>query len=316
MKSFVIAGVALAAGMALADADNGVIYEDKFSGTLDETVWNAGTLTDGALVIDEGATCTAPTVTGLTCRVAEMKVYIAEAGEEPTALDSSDKAQFALATGSESDGKVTLWVCSGTTAAWEKTSVTVAPGSWITVRMVFTYTGDEGKTCELSIDGNVVETYTNISASASAVSSLEFAGATKVDGMKLADLEKAFSGESNVAGLTVPYEDLAKWGVKATAVTDDQAAKLVAGLAANDTTTTFAAKSLGKDGEKTVVTVPCNYNFGQTYKVILLDADGKQVGDAVTATAGEITNGTRPISFAFPATTDKVVRFKIQATNK
>lgn len=305
MKSFLTAGLALAACAALADAKNGIVYQDNFNGDSADRPWSSGgTVKDGKMAIAEEATCTPKPVADLTCRVAEFDVDISDAGEAPSIVPTN--AQLAVAAGPEVDGKVSIYVFSGSGAVWKPTGVSVTPGT-VRIRMVFNYAT---KRCDLTVGGVPAGTYAIIggsSATFSAVNSLTFIGATTVDDIKLADLDKKFTSGA-AAGLTVTYDNLVAWGVDPTAVTEEAAGKLTAGLAPNGTAT-FTAKAMSANS----ITVPCDADNGQVYQVVITDGAGNAV-DTVAATAGEIADGKRTLTFEMPTTDKKVLKFQVKAS--
>ena len=82
--------------------------------------------------------------------------------------------------------------------------------------------------------------------------------------------------------------------------------KIESGLNPTDNST-FTATAMGAGS----ITVPCAFDNGQVYTMVVTDATGSK---EVAAEAGDIDNGKRTLTFTMPQTTGKVLKFRVQAS--
>lgn len=271
---------------------------------------------------------------------ADFLLFVDEAGDDPE--DVIEGAQIAVAAGEGTNvNNSCIWVyCkngSPTSNAWFRTDVVVPTQTWARVTLDFDYTA---KRCQVSVNGEAANSaagyvkssdnitggswYPTISENRSKLSELTFVGSTLVDDVLISEsvtpIER-FTGGVTVGGVTVPYDYLANYSIKpanaGSEVTGSGmtvAQKYETGLDPTDATS-FKATSmtLAAAGQSASVTIPCVDKSGITYQVIFKDANGTQIGDAVDASAGDVSNGLVPLTFTMPETTEKVLQIQVTA---
>ena len=278
---------------------------------------------------------------------ADFLLFVDEAGDDPE--DVIAGAQIAVAAGEGStananDSYIWIYCKNGDPAsnAWFKTDIIVPTQTWARVTLDFDYINAR---CQVSINGEAANssagyvkssgdatggswypTIHTISGNSSKLSELTIVGSTKVDDVLISEsgtpIAQSFAGGVTVDGVTVPYDYLANYSIKTNDVGSTVsgsgmtvAQKYETGLDPTDATS-FKATSmtLAAAGQSASVTIPCVDKSGITYQVIFKGANGTQIGSAVDAIAGEVSNGLVPLTFNMPETTEKVLQIQVTAT--
>ena len=324
MKSFLTAGLALAACAALAGVE-----KQTFDGstTLPTGFEGDGTIelkteggTDKVLAVDGTVTC----ANGGTASQWGKTTFLVKAPEDatapadlPTAADIGG-CQIAVATGAEATDTTKLKVMvyqGGTTPAWvEAQNVTVAKGTWFTVVLDFDYSVSK---VQVLVNGTSAGWFPLVTtqATTSKIASLSFVGSTKVDDVSIAEVNNV-PAEALPETIKTLSINLAEHGVTITEINDTAkkyagltvAERLESGLAPKGSTT-FTATAMGAGS----ITVPCEADNGQVYQVVITDGAGTEVA-TVNATAGTIADGKRTLTFAMPTTDKKVLKFQVKAS--
>ena len=329
MKSFLTVGLALAACAALADVEKQTFDGSEIGTTLPAGFAGDGTIelkteggTDKVLAVDGTVTC----ANGGTASQWGKTTFLVKAPEDatatadlPTANDIGDNCQIAVATGeaiTEGDdaGKLKVMVYQGGTTPWvEASGVTVAKGAWFTVVLDFDYSVSK---VQVLVNGTSAGWFPLVTtqATTSKIASLSFVGSTKVDDVSIAEVDNVPAEalptdlqklNVNLKTLGVSIEDI---NSSTTVGTSDLtvAQKIESGLNPKDNST-FTATAMGAGS----ITVPCAFDNGQVYTIVVTDATGSK---EVAAEAGDIDNGKRTLTFTMPQTTGKVLKFQVKAS--
>lgn len=324
MKSFLTAGLAMAACAALAGVE-----KQTFDGstTLPTGFEGDGTIelkteggTDKVLAVDGTVTCanggTDKAQWGKTTFLVKAPEDATAPADLPTAADIGG-CQIAVATGAEATDTTKLKVMvyqGGTTPAWvEAQNVTVAKGAWFTVVLDFDYSASK---VQVLVNGTSAGWFPLVTtqATTSKIASLSFVGSTKVDDVSIAEVDNVPAEalptdlqklNVNLKTLGVSIEDI---NSSTTVGTSDLtvAQKIESGLNPKDNST-FTATAMGAGS----ITVPCAFDNGQVYTIVVTDATGSK---EVAAEAGDIDNGKRTLTFTMPQTTGKVLKFQVKAS--
>lgn len=316
MKSFLTAGLALAACAALAGVE-----KQTFDGstTLPTGFEGDGTIelkteggTDKVLAVDGTVTC----ANGGTASQWGKTTFLVKAPEDatapadlPTAADIGG-CQIAVATGAAAtDGTLKVMVYQGGTTPWvEASGVTVAKGAWFTVVLDFDYSVSKVQVLVNNTSAGWFPLVTK-QAMTSKIASLSFVGSTKVDDVSIAEVNNVPVEALPAAIKGLNKIDLAAQGiVLADLNTESVQQKLEAGLAPKGDAT-FTAKAMGANS----ITVPCDADNGQVYQVVITDGAGNAVA-TVAAAPGKIADGKRTLTFEMPTTDKKVLKFQVQAS--
>lgn len=321
MKSFLTAGLALAACAALAGVE-----KQTFDGstTLPTGFEGDGTIelkteggTDKVLAVDGTVTC----ANGGTASQWGKTTFLVKAPEDatapadlPTAADIGG-CQIAVATGAAAtDGTLKVMVYQGGTTPWvEASGVTVAKGAWFTVVLDFDYSASKVQVLVNDTSAGWFPLVTK-QATTSKIASLSFVGSTKIDDVSIAEVDNVPAEalptdlqklNVNLKTLGVSIEDI---NSSTTVGTSDLtvAQKIESGLNPKDNST-FTATAMGAGS----ITVPCAFDNGQVYTIVVTDATGSK---EVAAEAGDIDNGKRTLTFTMPQTTGKVLKFQVKAS--
>ena len=331
MKSFLTAGLAMAACAALAGVTEDFNNASGLTGTAftgDGAIVTAGSgdapATGKVLAVDGTVTC----ANGGTASQWGKTTFLVKAPEDatatadlPTANDIGDNCQIAVATGeaiTEGDdaGKLKVMVYQGgPSVGWTPApNVTVTKDAWFTVVLDFDYSASKVQVLVNNKSAGWFPLVTT-QATTSKIASLSFVGSTKVDDVSIAEV-------TNVPTEALPETiktlsiNLAEHGVTITEINDTAkkyagltvAERLESGLAPKGSTT-FTATAMGAGS----ITVPCEADNGQVYQVVITDGAGTEVA-TVNATAGTIADGKRTLTFAMPTTDKKVLKFQVQAS--
>ena len=347
MKAFLTAGLALATCAAFA-----AITKQDFAGM------NAGESPSGApwygdggkyaaktsgsndmvLAIEGSMICSnAPAAAVSEFVKTSFKVKAPSEGTATTDLPTGDDVagcQIAVATGETLIGddsrlKVMVFEKSGEIAAWTPTDLTVETNSWFDITLSFDY---QNSNAYVQV-GNSVATgpYKLVTppandATKSKIASLAFVGAAEIDDVLIDEALAKIQLASNIQGLQV-YENELPQGVtvdhiKSGEESSNYTKRIEAGLLSSAADFTFNATALTTETEgnvvKTVITVPCEKDYGQVYKVVITKANGDPIsGSPVTAEAGAISENSRALKFVMPETEEeeKVLKFTVQSGN-
>ena len=327
MKSFLTAGFALATCAAFAAMSED--FQNKDAGAITTGDWAGGTVevsgSDKVLAIDGTVSCSNDTEAASSEFVkTSFKVFApADATattDLPTGTELSD-CQIAIATGpyaTETETTLKVMVYGGATPDWTDTGLTVATGAWFTVTLHFDYTE---KTAKVEIGGAVsapvaLVTKPESNVNVAKINSLSFVGSSKIDNVSIDEAitiatltEKSASA---LAGLEVYSSDLEAEGLETTDLSDDNVIKsITAGLTPTTSDVTFNATALSTESTQTVITVPCDKDYGQVYQVEINDGSATTT---VSATAGAIKGGARALTFTVPSelTSTKVLKFQVK----
>ena len=325
MKSFLTVGLAMAACAALAGVEKQTFNDSEIGTTLPTGFEGDGTIelkteggTDKVLAVDGTVTC----ANEGTASQWGKTTFLVKAPEDatadlPTAADIGAGCQIAVATGAEATDTTKLKVMvyqGGTTPAWvEAQNVTVAKGAWFTVVLDFDYRVSK---VQVLVNGTSAGWFPLVTtqATTSKIASLSFVGSTKVDDVSIAEVDNVPAEalptdlqklNVNLKTLGVSIEDI---NSSTTVGTSDLtvAQKIESGLNPKDNST-FTATAMGAGS----ITVPCAFDNGQVYTIVVTDATGSK---EVAAEAGDIDNGKRTLTFTMPQTTGKVLKFQVKAS--
>lgn len=328
MKSFLTAGLALAACAALAGVEKqtfeSIDVGSKPTGWTGDAaaVEASGESARGkVLAVDGTITCANSagddSQWGKTTFLVKAPVDATATADLPTAADIGG-CQIAVATGeaiTEGDdaGKLKVMVYQGTTAKWvEAQGVSVAKDAWFKVGLNFDYNDSK---VQVLINDTAATTFFNLvtpleeEVKTSKINSLAFVGSTKVDDVSIAEVNNVPVEALPAAIKGLNKIDLAAQGiVLADLNTESVQQKLEAGLAPKGDAT-FTAKAMGANS----ITVPCDADNGQVYQVVITDGAGNAVA-TVAAAPGKIADGKRTLTFEMPTTDKKVLKFQVQAS--
>lgn len=328
MKSFLTAGFALATCAAFAALPEQVFDGLDNGAITDEGNWKGGVVepkttgsSDKVLAIDGTVSCSNAVGAASSEFVKTSFKVLAPADATATAdlpSEGLSDCQIAIATGPEvSSGSSNLKVMiyhGGTTPGWAETDLTVTKDAWFEVTLHFDYTAKKAK---VQIGGAISEFFDLVTvpaneATVSKINSLSFVGSSKIDNVSIAEaITKATlaqEGASALDGLEVYSSDLTAAGLEATDISDANVIKsITAGLTPTTSEVTFNATALSTESTQTVITVPCDKDYGQVYQVVINDTT------TVPATAGDIEGGARALKFTVPpGLTSKVLKFQVK----
>lgn len=331
MKSFLTVGLALAACAALADVEKQTFNDSEIGTTLPAGFEGDGTIelkteggTDKVLAVDGTVTCAnAGTASqwGKTTFLVKAPEDATATADLPTATDIGENCQIAVATGAEATDTTKLKVMvyqgkqgGGDNPVWEETNLTVAKGTWFTVVLNFDYSVSKVQVLVNDTSAGWFPLVTT-QETTSKIASLSFVGSTKVDDVSIAEVTNVPTEALPLAIKGLDKIDLAAQGVtidqivaNATVGTSGLTVqqKIESGLNPTDNST-FTATAMGAGS----ITVPCAFDNGQVYTIVVTDATGSK---EVAAEAGDIDNGKRTLTFTMPQTTGKVLKFQVQAS--
>ena len=325
MKAFLTAGLALATCAAFA-----AIPTQTFDSEKDTTIWfGDGTVSGGVLAVEGTAICSNAT-TAADSEFVKTSFKVKAPEDETTELPTGDElagCQIAIATGDATGTnneqlKVMVYEKTGASAAWTETGLTVTTGTEFTVTLSFDYmqTNVTVKVGSSSAGPYTLVTPPANNATIAKINSLNFVGSTEIDDVGIDEALAKSQLASTLDGLQI-YTNSLPAGVTAANLTEDNnyTKHIEAGLTPSNETLVFNATGLSTVTEdntvKTVITVPCNADYGQVYKVVITGATGAIDGSPVTAEAGAISENSRALKFVVPATTEKVLKFTVQSGN-
>ena len=317
MKSFLTAGLAMAACAALAGVekqtfDGSTTLPTGFEGDGKiELKTEGGTDKDKVLAVDGTVTCSnsgTASQWGKTTFLVKAPEDATAPADLPTAADIGG-CQIAVATGAAAtDGTLKVMVYQGGTTPWvEASGVTVAKGAWFTVVLDFDYSVSKVQVLVNNTSAGWFPLVTK-QATTSKIASLSFVGSTKVDDVSIAEVPvpaaiKDLTVNLETLGVTID-QIVANATVGTSGLTVQQ--KIESGLNPKDNST-FTATAMGAGS----ITVPCAFDNGQVYTIVVTDATGSK---EVAAEAGDIDNGKRTLTFTMPQTTGKVLKFQVKAS--
>lgn len=335
MKSFLATGLALVACVACAAktenfnsmsvSETPIATGDWAGGIVEENTAN-----DNVLAIDGKVSCSNAT-DAVSSEFVKTSFMVKAPSEGTTDLPepSSEElanCQIAVATGeATSDGaKVKVMVYSGSSPNWTDSGITVPTGELFTVSLCFNYMT---KKVKVAINGVFAEnTYDLVtapanSATAAKINSLSFVGLSKIDEVNIAEAYPKSHLAASLDGLEIYPEDIIL-PVTAANIADGGDANAIKSVAAGLTPTTdpvdFYATSLATVTEsetlKTVVTVPCNKDFGQVYNIVVDDGTQTTRVGVSEVEVGAIENNLRALKFEMPANNAnaKVLKFHVE----
>lgn len=318
MKSFLTAGLALAACAALAGVE-----KQTFDGstTLPTGFEGDGTIelkteggTDKVLAVDGTVTC----ANGGTASQWGKTTFLVKAPEDatapadlPTAADIGG-CQIAVATGAAAtDGTLKVMVYQGGTTPWvEASGVTVAKGAWFTVVLDFDYSASKVQVLVNDTSAGWFPLVTK-QATTSKIASLSFVGSTKVDDVSIAEVPvpaaiKDLTVNLETLGVTID-QIVANATVGTSGLTVQQ--KIESGLnPKDDSKFTATALAPAADG-KLAITVPCAFDNGQTYEVYVNDVKVDSTKEIVKDGNDKITG----VNLAFAPGAAKVLKVQVKA---
>ena len=325
MKSFLTAGLALAACAALAGVE-----KQTFDGstTLPTGFEGDGTIelkteggTDKVLAVDGTVTC----ANGGTASQWGKTTFLVKAPEDatapadlPTAADIGG-CQIAVATGAAAtDGTLKVMVYQGGTTPWvEASGVTVAKGAWFTVVLDFDYSVSK---VQVLVNGTSAGWFPLVTtqATTSKIASLSFVGSTKVDDVSIAEVTNVPTEALPLAIKGLDKIDLAAQGVtidqivaNATVGTSGLTVqqKIESGLnPKDDSKFTATALAPAADG-KLAITVPCAFDNGQAYEVYV---NGVKV-DSTKAIVKDGNDKITGVNLTFAPGDAKVLKVQVKA---
>ena len=322
MKSFLTAGFALAtcaAFAAMSENFNGMTDGTTISGDVD---WAGGTVEsiaseDNVLAIDGTVSCSNAVGAASSEFVKTSFKVLAPAdatADLPTGTELED-CQIAIATGPEATdtSMLEVMVYQGTTTGWISSGLTVAKDDRFEVTLHFDYTAQKAK---VQIGNNVSTNLFNLvtapNGTSAKINSLSFVGSSKIDNVSIAEaITKATlaeEGASALDGLEVYQSDLTAASLATTDLSNANVIEsITAGLTPTTSEVTFNATALSTESTQTVITVPCDKDYGQVYQVVINDTT------TVPATAGDIEGGARALKFEVPSElTSKVLKFQVK----
>lgn len=333
MKSFLTAGFALATCAAFAAMTENFtnMAEGEVSGEVGAVNWATGTVaaeteTDrgNVLVFDGTVSCTNdPDAVSSEFVKTSFDVLAPSEGmstqDLPPAADLTG-CQIAIATGDAvSAGSNQLKVMvyhGGTNPGWAATSLSVTTSTWFTVTLHFDYTARQAK---VEIGGNVSAPYDLVTVpngTAAKINSLSFVGSSKIDDVSIAEAILQSSLASTLQGFELYASELPS-GVEGHLNTGNNFTEHIeAGLTPVDETLVFNATALSTDSTETVITVPCDKDYGQVYQIVINNG-ADQYLRTVAAEAGPIdtVSRSRALKFEVPSDltlTSKVLKFQVK----
>ena len=331
MKSFLTAGFALATCAAWAavteNFDSGTAIPSSFTGGTIEAAELGSGATGNVLAYDSQVDCENDDNASASEFVkTTFKVLAPADGTEVSALPTGTEVsgcQIAVATGPEATDSNYLKVYvyaraeANTDPAWTDTGLTVAKEQYFSATLNFDYS-KATKTATLQIGNAEVGPYTLVtspSTTTSKINSLAFVGSSKLDEVKIDEAIAQSSLPENLDGLQIYASELPS-GVTAQTLAENNgdnnyAKRIEAGLAVSSDAVAFKATSLATTEGNTVISVPCDKDYGQVYQVVI--NDGSATTTTVSATPGDIEGGARALTFTVPSTlTSKVLKFQVK----
>ena len=330
MKSFLTASLVLATCAAFA-----AIPTQTFTGdTKDTTIWfGTSTVSDGVLVVEGTEICSNATGAVESEFVkTSFKVKAPKEGMATADLPTGEEVagcQIAVATGPATGDNLKVMVFSktnATEAGWAETGLTVPTNKWFDVALSFNY---ESQTASIQISSQeigsqVAGPFTNVTVTAATakINSLNFVGSASLDDVLIDEALPKSELASTLYGLQIYTNslpaDVAAAVATANLKTDNNCTKHIeAGLTPSDAPLAFNATALTTVTEdntvKTVITVPCDADYGQVYKVVITGANGEIDGSPVTAKAGAISENSRALKFVMPTTEEKVLKIRVES---
>ena len=328
MKSFLTAGLALAACAALAGVekqtfDGSTTLPTGFEGDGTIELKTEGVTDNKVLAVDGTVTCANSagdaSQWGKTTFLVKAPEDATAPADLPTAADIGG-CQIAVATGAEATDTTKLKVMvyqGGTTPAWvEAQNVTVAKGAWFTVVLDFDYSVSK---VQVLVNGTSAGWFPLVTtqATTSKIASLSFVGSTKVDDVSIAEVDnvpaEALPADLqklnvNLATLGVSIEDInCSTPVGNSGLTVAQ--KIESGLnPKDDSTFTATALAPAADG-KLAITVPCAFDNGQAYEVYVNDVKVDSTKAIVKDGNDKITG----VNLTFAPGDAKVLKVQVKA---
>lgn len=333
MKSFLTVGLALAACAALADVEKQTFDGSEIGTTLPAGFAGDGTIelktegdTDKVLAVDGTVTCSNTgdaAQWGKTTFLVKAPEDATATADLPTANDIGENCQIAVATGSADGDNLKVMVYRGkqgeeTNPVWEETNVTVAKGAWFTVVLDFDYSVSKVQVLVNNTSAGWFPLVTK-QAMTSKIASLSFVGSTKVDDVSIAEVDNVPVEALPAAIKGLDKINLAAQGVTLAQIVENAKVgssdltvqeKIESGLNPTDNSTFTATALAPADEGKLAITVPCAFDNGQAYTIVVTDATGSK---EVVAEAGDIDNGKRTLTF-MPQTTGNVLKFQVKAS--
>ena len=328
MKSFLTAGLALAACAALAGVekqtfDGSTTLPTGFEGDGTIELKTEGVTDNKVLAVDGTVTCA--NSAGDASQWGKT-TFLVKAPEDatadlPTAADIGAGCQIAVATGAEATDTTKLKVMvyqGGTTPAWvEAQNVTVAKGAWFTVVLDFDYSVSK---VQVLVNGTSAGWFPLVTtqATTSKIASLSFVGSTKVDDVSIAEVTNVPTEALPLAIKGLDKIDLAAQGVtidqivaNATVGTSGLTVqqKIESGLnPKDDSKFTATALAPAADG-KLAITVPCAFDNGQAYEVYVNDVKVDSTKAIVKDGNDKITG----VNLTFAPGDAKVLKVQVKA---
>lgn len=329
MKSFLTAGLALAACAALAGVE-----KQTFDGstTLPTGFEGDGTIelkteggTDKVLAVDGTVTCAnegTASQWGKTTFLVKAPEDATAPADLPTAADIGG-CQIAVATGAAAtDGTLKVMVYQGGTTPWvEASGVTVAKGAWFTVVLDFDYSVSKVQVLVNNTSAGWFPLVTPLeeSVKTAKIKSLEFVGSTKVDDVSIAEVNNVPAEALPEAIKTLPSIDLAAQGVTLAQIVENAKVgtsgltvqqKIEAGLnPQDDSKFTATALAPAADEGKLAITVPCAFDNGQAYEVYV---NGEKV-DSTKAIVKDGNDKITGVNLTFAPGDAKVLKVQVKA---
>ena len=328
MKSFLTAGFALATCAAFA-----AMPEQDFDGLgdgaiTDEGNWKGGVVEpkttgseDKVLAIDGTVSCSNDVNSASSEFVKTSFKVLAPAdatADLPTGTELAD-CQIAIATGDEvSSGSSNLkvMVYQGATTGWVSSGLTVAKDDWFEVTLHFDYTAQKAK---VQIGNNVSTNLFNLvtapNGTTAKINSLSFVGSSKIDNVSIDEaITRATLTEKSagaLVGLEVYQSDLTAASLETKDLSNANVIKsITAGLTPTTSEVTFNATALSTESTQTVITVPCDKDYGQVYNIAINDGT---TTTKVEAEAGAIQDNSRALKFSIPSSA-RVLKFQVEAS--
>ena len=327
MKSFLTAGLAMAACAALAGVE-----KQTFDGstTLPTGFEGDGTIelkteggTDKVLAVDGTVKCsnggTDKAQWGKTTFLVKAPEDATAPADLPTAADIGG-CQIAVATGAAAtDGTLKVMVYQGGTTPWvEASGVTVAKGAWFTVVLDFDYSVSKVQVLVNNTSAGWFPLVTK-QATTSKIASLSFVGSTKVDDVSIAEVNNVPAEALPEAIKTLPSIDLAAQGVTLAQIVENAKVgtsgltvqqKIEAGLnPQDDSKFTATALAPAADEGKLAITVPCAFDNGQAYEVYVNDVKVDSTKAIVKDGNDKITG----VNLTFAPGAAKVLKVQVKA---
>lgn len=326
MKSFLTAGFALATCAAFA------AMSENFNGKTAETTiesgdWAGGTVEniaegDNVLAIDGTVSCSnAVGATESEFVKTSFKVFAPADATATEALprEGLSDCQIAIATGpyaTEAETTLKVMVYGGATPAWTDTGLTVATNDWFEVTLHFDYTA---KTAKVEIRGEYsapVALVNNavVANNTAKINSLSFVGSSKIDNVSIDEAIAQSLLASTLQGFELYESELSSGVAGHLNTSNNYTEHIEAGLTPVDETLVFNATALSMDSTETVITVPCDKDYGQVYQIVINNGADQHLR-TVVAEAGPIdtVSRSRALKFEVPSNlTSTVLKFQVK----